>query len=316
MRKIIVIISILLTCFTVYSQNEGNPSKAPDIKTFALDADQIGTLANSINLFTGQVNLPINLISMRGRNGLDVNVAISYSSNVKNIVDTWNLEAPTGVLGLGWQFNYSQIVVDHKLTGTREDDEFYLIESGIFNKLICTEINSNYRKYICKNFQSWKITYFNGITEERWEIVKENGLKFIYGGDLTGIRNTVQYSTKWGNWIGNSIESTGASSKVIAWNLSKIQNIWGEEITFSYEVSEISLGLSKQTESCYLKKITDNFNREIEFYNYLKTENEFQEPHTEQGEPDAYQERYEKKYLDSIQVRNSQSIRLFSIHFF
>lgn len=304
---------ILFSNQEFYSQEE--PSKAPDIKTFALNPDQIGALANSVNLFTGQVNLPINLISMKGRNGLDVNVSISYSSNVKKNVDTWNLEAPTGVLGLGWQFGYSQIVVDHKGTGTREDDEFYLIEGGASNKLVCYQINSNNRKYKTKNYQFWDITYYNNSSEERWEIVKENGIKYVYGGDLTGNRNTVQYLSKWGNWIGNSNNPTGVSSIVVGWNLSKVQNIWGEEITFAYEVADITLGASKQTEACYLKTITDNFNRQIEFFYGNKLSQEYQEPHTEAVEPDGYQERYEKKYVDSIVVKNTNSLRLFSICF-
>jgi hypothetical protein len=199
---IMLFISLAFYNISLFSQEE--PSKAPDIKTFALDLNQVGALANSVNLFTGQVNLPINLISMSGRNGLDVNVSISYSSNVKNNVETWNLEAPTGVLGLGWQFGYSQIVVDHKGTGTREDDDFYLIDGGSSNKLVCYQINTDNRKYKTKNYQFWDITYYNNSTEERWEIIKEDGVKYIYGGDLTSNRYAVQYSSKWGNWIGNS----------------------------------------------------------------------------------------------------------------
>lgn len=323
MKKLFALIfGINLIFCNAFTFCQEEPSKAFDIKTFALDPDEIGALANSINLFSGQVDLPLNLISMKGRNGLDVNVSISYSSNVKNIVDTWNLEAPTGVLGLGWQFGYSQIVVDHKQTGTMEDDEFYLMENGTSNKLICIEINPGNRKYKCKTYQFWDITYYNNDSVERWEIIKEDGIKYVYGGDLGSERNTVQYSSKWENWIGNSKQTSGVSSIVVSWNLSQVRNLWGEEITFSYEIAEVILGASKQTEASYLKKITDNFNRQIDFYYADKISDaiaetyEYQEPHTEvTTEPDAYQERYERKYLDSIVVKNADSFRLFSIHF-
>ena len=49
---------------------------APVVSGFAQNPDLLGALSNSVNLFTGQVNLPLNLISLRGRNNLNVNVSI------------------------------------------------------------------------------------------------------------------------------------------------------------------------------------------------------------------------------------------------
>ena len=55
-----------------------------------------------VGLFTGQVNFPVNLVSRPGRNGLDLRFDMYYSTSVRNYAETWNAEAPTGVLGLGW----------------------------------------------------------------------------------------------------------------------------------------------------------------------------------------------------------------------
>ena len=77
-------------------------SQLPVIRTFQIDGGGVGTIPNTVNLFRGDVSLPLELISLPGRGDLDVKVAIMYQSNIQNLVNTWNLEAPTGILGLGW----------------------------------------------------------------------------------------------------------------------------------------------------------------------------------------------------------------------
>src|SRR5690606_28657123 len=131
--------AFVLLSFSLYcAAQDGDPTAAPTIKSFALDPDISGVASNSVNLFTGDVALPLSLVSLSGHNGLDVNVSISYNSNVKDKVGTWNLNAPTGILGLGWSMDIPQIVADHKQTGTRMDDTYYLIEGGTSNRLIRT----------------------------------------------------------------------------------------------------------------------------------------------------------------------------------
>ncbi len=45
------------------------------------------------------------LPSLPGRNGLDFDLSINYSSGgIRQVVDTWTVEASTEVLGLGWSF--------------------------------------------------------------------------------------------------------------------------------------------------------------------------------------------------------------------
>lgn len=324
---------LFLFSISVESNGQNNPTAAPSIKTFSQQADISGAASNSVNLFSGDVALPINLVSLPSGNGLDVNVAIGYNSNVQKIVDTWNREAPTGILGLGWSMDIPKIVVDHKQTGTREDDTYYLIEAGSTNRLVRTisgsDAGSSYYVYEAKSYKFWKIKYYYDIFERydltgygegpnKWEITKEDGTKYIYGDKNSG-RGTLQYTVRWKNWIGNSAQTTNQSQLVHAWNLSEIVNIRNQKITFEYLNEENFVGSSsgkKQTEASYLKKIRDQYGRVVEFF-YLTKENQyFQEPHTEQPiEPDAYQEFYEKQYLDHIDVLLETGVKNLSIHF-
>lgn len=311
---------------SIFAQEE--PTAAPQIKTFSTNPDNLGALANSVNLFSGDVALPLNLVSLPGRNGLDVNVSISYSSaGLHKSVGTWNLEAPTGILGLGWSMDYPKIIVDNKNTGARDDDEFYLVEGGTTNRLVCVSEDVGIKKYKLKNYQFWDIEYhypYDIYENEKWIITKENGVKYIYG-DYENHPTAVQYLIKWGNWIGSSSLVAGQEKQAMVWNLSEVVDTWGNNVTYEYLNVERKVGdgtstgggTEKHTEASYLKKIEDSFGRIIEFFYADKEYNtEILEPHIEAGSekmggwPDAYQERYETKYLDYISVKSSTNYLL------
>lgn len=413
----------------LYGQQE--PVSAPQVETFSLSADQIGAAQNSVNLFTGDVALPLNLVSMPGRGGINAGVSISYSSNVHNIAETRNEEAPTGILGLGWSMGLEKIVVDHKGTGAEEDDDYYLLAGGASNKLVRTGTDGSARVYEAENYVFWSIKFYP--SDERWEIIKENGVTSEFGDDNSG-RSTVEYGVKWGNWIGSSADPAGQQQFATAWNLSRIFNMWGDEMLFTYdavaeavgytestteitlnesdsdqfenhrsqtlyyvgelnfegevmkigttpggsqlteiqaltddysvngsvtinagtiyltttylnsansrsrtadarsrpeaeEITEIDFTYQGQngssnthTKASYLSKVTDVFDRTIHFNYAEKTyqssgDREYQDPHTELIEPDAYQEKYETRYLDYIEVKNEDADLLSKITF-
>lgn len=319
-------------CLAFPGSAQDKSTAAPAIKTFALQGDIQGAASNSVNLFTGDVALPVNLISLPGHNGLDVSVSIAYSSNVQNSVATWNKESPTGILGLGWSMEIPRIVADNKQTGTREDDEYYLVENGSSNPLVRTtsgtdEIGSFYG-YETKNYQFWKIRYYYDIAElygstgygsgpNKWVITKEDGTAYVYG-DKNSLRGTIQWGVRWENWIGNSAQTGGQSQLANMWNLSEIINVWNEKITFEYENVEQFVGSSagkKHTEASYLRQVTDVLGRKVQFFYNEKEPQYYAEPHTERAEPDAYQEVYEKKYLDRIEVLRESGENFLSVHF-
>lgn len=332
MKKYSLLLLTLL-CFTIQlAKAQDAPRPAPEIRGFNLSPDNVGAIANTVNLYTGDLSLPLNLISISGRNGLSVDVSISYNSNVQNQVDTWNLEAPAGILGLGWSMNIPKIVADTKQTGTREDDTYYLLEGGSSNRLIRTHSGSDasgsYYTYETKNYQFWRIRYYYDIAEitgstvsgtgpNKWEITKEDGMKYVYGDKNSG-RGTLQFGVRWENWIGNSSQTLGQSQLAIGWNLSEIVNLYGEKITYEYINVEQFVGSGsgqKHTEASYIKEIKDVIGRKVQFFYNEKQVQFYMEPHTEQAEPDAYQEVYEKKYLDHIDVIQEGGLKQLSVNF-
>ena len=305
-------------------------AKLPAIRTFQMDGGGIGSIPNAVNLFRGDVNLPLELISLPGRGDLDIKVAIMYQSNIQNLVDSWNLEAPTGILGLGWNMPYEMIAIDNKTTGSSYDDEYYLVSGGGANRLHQKGVTADGAwNFETEDYQPWDIRYYP--KSERWEIIKENGVKQIYGEKKDNVPENnpyVQWGVKWGgkngNWIDSTTNTSGQEQFAQAWNLAEIRNTWGEKVIFEYEIDLEQIGRDgyKYTRACYLKRITAIDGRTVVFIyqekQYDDKLREYQIPHeyTRQSKLHAYQDRYETKFLDSIEVRQEESKSLlFSVHF-
>ncbi|MEM9834359.1 MAG: hypothetical protein AAF944_27270 [Bacteroidota bacterium] len=300
---------------TQVAPQPGDPTQAPDANVFSLQGDQVGLFQNGVNLFTGEVAFNLPLVSLPNRNGLNGSLSLSYNSaGTKQMVETWNLEAPTSAVGLGWSLNIPKIVVDHKQTGTNVDDDYYLVEGGVSTQLMQTgksgSGSSEKRTYQMANFRAWKITYFPD--PERWEIIKEDGNTYTYGG----AEKATQYLVRWGNWIGNSNRSSGQTLMAMQWDLSKISNRFRDEVTFTYWKQNRRVGSSsgkEHTEASYLKEIKTSLGYRA-VLDYRTKSNGYQEPNTEKSEPDAYQERYEQKLYSQVTVYSPGNQLMYRVH--
>jgi large repetitive protein len=114
-------------------------SGIPAIRTFQMDGNSIGNLRSSVNLFRGDVNYTQTLFSMPGRtdkDGLNVDVAIQYESNVRDVAMRWNRDQPTGILGMGWSLPGMFIALDDRGSPTPGSRSYSLTQSGIPSRLV------------------------------------------------------------------------------------------------------------------------------------------------------------------------------------
>src|SRR5215472_7717001 len=121
------------------SSSAADAAGIPAIRTFQLDGSAIGRLSSAVNLFRGDVNLPQSLFSMPGRHrgsGLDVDVTAIYQSNVYRDASTWNRDAPTGVLGLGWSLPLTCITATDNGSPDPDTWTYVLYDNGNPNALI------------------------------------------------------------------------------------------------------------------------------------------------------------------------------------
>jgi len=280
----------------------GTPTNSP----FQLGGDISGTIQNSINQVTGKLAFSIPLASVTsGTVSYALNLGYDGSSSFK-MAKEQNKYNPTSVVGVGWSLPISKIVVDNKQTTTRDDDTFYIIDGATNSKLICVDKLPTLYTFQLEKYANWKITY--STTFDSWTIIKDDGKTYSFGQGSSG--NSREYMSVWGNWIGDSNQNPNGQSTIV-WNLSEIGDQWNNFIKFNYELVEGRQNLSqvmyKHTEASYLKEIISSKGAKIKLYYGEKGFDEYYEPHREKDEPDAYQERYEKKYLENVEIFNNNN---------
>ncbi|HAS40555.1 MAG TPA: hypothetical protein DCS93_08750 [Microscillaceae bacterium] len=101
-------------------------NQVPAIRPMQFGADGQEIFQDSVNLFRGDVNLSLDLVNLKGRNGLDLKLTASYGSNVKNTIQVSNVSQPTGILGLGWSLPFQRIEVDDRGNASSNDNKYYL----------------------------------------------------------------------------------------------------------------------------------------------------------------------------------------------
>jgi len=309
--------------------NAGSLSQDPAIRSFEFDKTAIGNIKSSVNKFRGSVSLPMDFLTLQGREGLDIKLSALYSSTIRKTLDTWNLDAPTGILGLGWQMPVEMIAVEKAGSRSSTSDTYYLVSGGSANPMIKTGETSD-RKWIfqLRNYEFWSVQY--DPSAKTWTIIKENGYVYTYGAGSDPGSNATHWGVSWGNWIGSSSQRAAQSNYPLAWNLASIVTPLGSKVLYRYQnVNQkvMSSGL-EYTQASYFKEIIDSYGRKITFnygnkYGALNPDNtpgrspvvEYQARHTQQAAPNAYQERYETCFLDSVDVANRDGEALYGIKF-
>jgi hypothetical protein len=255
---------------------------------------------------------------------LDFDLAILYNSNVRQLVDTWNFEAPTGVLGLGWSFIQDQIVRNTRGTGSTLDDTYFLASGGTMLPLTRTGAGTDGDIYQSETYQFWKIRYV--VAQELWVVTKEDGTRYYYGGGVhqdqanskTSTGDAIEWGIRWGNWIGPSKEAVGQEQFPVAWNLSCIQNAWREQISFRYQQVRRSVGAGRltYTQACRVKEIVGATGETIVCTYGNKAPEEYEKLHASNSAvSDPYQDRLETAFLDRLEVYNEKGFLLSRVVF-
>lgn len=298
-KYLIITISILISIFASAQKDVTVPD------AFGFDSAQGGS--SSVNQSNGKLNIGLNLVTLKGYKDLAASFSISYDgSSVTKTVKSSNEYIPTGVLGLGWGTSFSRIVADNKLTSARDDDDYYMLGGGL-TKLVGIARTGSRIEFELQTYKPWKIYFYP--TQEKWEVIKENGYKYTY--------ENVDWSVYWENWIGNSNQS-GAERQGSSWNLTKVEDLHGNTVLYEYinvEQSLTNTWATKHTETTYLSKIIGPSGEEIRLQYYDKEGNEYHDPNTNQSEPDAYQENYQKKYLKWVEVFDTEQNLMYKYKF-
>lgn len=309
---------------TANNPHAAKMSQVPPVRSFEFDKNAIGAVKSSVNNFRGSVALPMDFMTLPGFKGMDVKISAFYSSAVSRQVETWNIDAPTGILGLGWYMSFDYISVDKSGSGASSSDRFYLVSNGTANPLIKSgERGEGIWVFQLRNYEFWDISY--DTVNEKWTIIKEDGFVSVFGGE-TESDELIQWGVKWGNWIGSSAELAGQQQFPVAWNLARVTSPWGHQISYRYQAvkRKVGQGGKEFTQASYLSEVIDSYGREIVFAYKEKYgpsnpgplgQIEYQAQNAQQPEPNAYQNKYETLYLDHVEINNPQGEKLYQLQF-
>ncbi|MDF2802733.1 MAG: repeat protein [Anaerocolumna sp.] len=164
--------------------------QTPAIRPMQFEGNSNDIFKDSVNLFRGDVNLSLDLVSLKGRNGLDVKLTASYGSNIKNIVNESNAKSPTSILGLGWTLPFEKIQSETRDNSSNEDNVYYIFSNNSSIELV----RSNKKWYRTTLKDSMSTILDNGIINTTiQEAFSKSGLAL----SSTSVVNIIKSNTSW-----------------------------------------------------------------------------------------------------------------------
>lgn len=265
---------------------------------------------SSADLFTGNVKLPLTLGYLEGRDGLSVTVQAEYFQNNPGNYNKSNRRLPCSVLGYNWDIALPAIVVRNRLVKQAYQREFYLIGGGGEFPLYRIGRKEHSIEFFSVEQPNWKFYFFDHEEVTFWEIWKEDGSKYRYGGG----KDSNELTVCWDNWIGPLVMN-GGESFTTAWHLSMIESTKGSKVLYEYENVLENLADAQYTRTVRLSKVVSSYQECMVFRYKEKDQDEYGVNHESYEGENAYQERYEDKFLDKIEFFNAQNKLLYTQQF-
>jgi RHS repeat-associated protein len=259
----------------------------------------------AVNKFRGDVTMPLPLTSLAGVQGVGIALTAINSSSVFRAARMDNAQAPTSILGLGWELPRERIVVMGKRSTAIMSGVHAVEQNGNLSPLTLIENAGSAYLFVTNALPLWQFKY--SPSDETWTVTLPDGGKRYYGGGTTA--GACEWGLSWTGWIGAST-APNATPYVVAWNLARIESAWGLRLNYTYDADTLPVGAAgSYTRASYLTWITDDLGQAVELTYWNKESFEWVCPHLYRGEPDtAYQDRYETKFLKYlVEYSNLQS---------
>jgi hypothetical protein len=106
--------------------------------------NQFMALSGWVNIYSCDVAYSQPVTSISGRGGMNINIALAYSSNIYLNVRSRNDVAPTSWVGLGWELTFGSIICNHKVTKTHDDDFLWISPAGFGRNVDAVPVNQNH----------------------------------------------------------------------------------------------------------------------------------------------------------------------------
>lgn len=266
------------------------------------DMIDASTLSNAISPYDGVVSFPVMAGSVSAP-GMEETLSLTYASNVQQEAVTWNLDAPTGVAGLGWSLNLSFIAQLPARSVDESQRRLVMVVRGQRSPLVRTGTASDGALlYASTIFLPWKIRFY--ANDERWVITTEFGETLTLGDRRSG-RQTVGERVIWGNWCGPSGSTSGQGQTTALWMLSERKSQFGQGFDFTYDMTTVPVGDAQGAsfmQAVYLSRVTSTTGASLRLtYGDKQVGVEYVVPHSNPAPPNAYQSSYQTIFLEKVE---------------
>lgn len=195
------------------------------------------------NMGTANLSYPLNIPA--GRQGLQPQLAINYSS-----------EAGNGWLGLGWDINVPAISIETRWGVPRFDPDYetetYLMEGNMLIPLAhrSTPVarSSGDKRFYPRVEKAYNkiIRHGNSPKNYWWEVIGKDGTRSYYGGSPQG------------NVVNNAVLKDTSNGNIVQWYLREVRDLNDNFVRYHYEFSDHPgvIGGLVPGRQLYLKRIT------------------------------------------------------------
>jgi len=197
------------------------------------------------SLFTGRSNYSIPIWTPPGRNGMQPNLALSYSSGSADGV-LGDVQAPW--VGMGWSIDTAEIA--RKITTTSSgygyENKFMLLLNGKGYELYLDDTTPDrYRTkdesflYIQRHSDALGSPSTSNATGEWWEVVTKDGTRWRLGyttgsEQLAAMVGYPGTNPPTGAWL--TLGYAGNEPNVVTgrWRVDQVTDVYGNQMTFTY----------------------------------------------------------------------------------
>lgn len=251
------------------------------------------SIMKNVNLYRGCASPNITLASLEGLDGLDIALSACYQP--ERLFTKPNRSSSSGILGTGMMMPLAAILVKSRTKRENYQSEYYSSGEGGNFPLYRKGKNGDAVEFLSVEHAFWKYRMY----DNRWEVVREDGSVWTYGGTP----DSREINVAWGNWTGPCSDFGGEEFSV-GWYLSKVVSCCGNVISFDYDNRKLPLGGCYYTSELHLKTAVSVFGQTVKL-NYLpKMDEEYVLPH--RADRGAYQFLCERHYLDSLEVFSAE----------
>jgi len=166
--------------------------------------------------FTGAATYSLPIEVLAGPGGLQPSLSLTYNSQV---VDQALIRTQASWVGMGWSLETGSIELNAGDTPYPYDDTYFLNVAGVSTRLI----NQN-GTFHAANDNFWKFDYDS--TAKTWKVWDKTGNIYFF--------ETVSQLVYQNDPCIPQLEIGGAGSLPYRWELTRVRNIFGQEIQYSY----------------------------------------------------------------------------------